>query len=66
MRFLPCFVIVLLGLSVIARAEIMDYLSQVYGSAFVEDLIKHLPQLRAEALTLAQLRCRITALATVS
>jgi len=48
------------------RAEIMDYLSQVYGSAFVEDLIKHLPQLRAEALTLAQLRCRITALATVS
>jgi len=28
----------------IARAEIMNYLSQTYGSAFVDDLVKHLPQ----------------------
>lgn len=48
------------------RAEIMEYLNQSYGPAFVEDLIKHLPQLRAEALNLAQLRCGITASATVS
>jgi len=27
------------------RAEIMEYLSQTYGPVFVEDLIKHLPQL---------------------
>jgi hypothetical protein len=26
----------------ITRAEIMEYLSQTYGAAFVEDLIKHL------------------------
>jgi hypothetical protein len=48
------------------RAEIMEYLNQAYGSAFVEDLIKHLPQLRAETLNLSQSRCRITASATLS
>ena len=48
------------------HAEIMEYLNQAYGSAFVEDLIKHLPQLRAETLNLSQLRCRITASATLS
>ena len=48
------------------RAEIMEYLNQAYGPAFVEDLIKHLPQLRAEKLNVSQLCCRITASATVS
>ncbi len=43
------------------RAEIMEYLSQEYGPAFVGDLIKHLPKLRVETLKLAQLRSRITA-----
>jgi hypothetical protein len=36
------------------RAEIMEYLSQAYGPAFVGDLIKHLPKLRVETLKLAQ------------
>jgi hypothetical protein len=48
------------------RPEIIEYLTQVYGSAFVEDLIKILPQLHAETLNLAELRCRITASSTVS
>ena len=32
------------------RAEIVEYLSQVYGAAFVEDLIKHLPPLHVKSL----------------
>ena len=48
------------------RAEIMEYLSQVYGSTFVEDLITHLPPLHTEALNLAQLRCRSTTSSTVT
>jgi hypothetical protein len=34
------------------RAEIMEYLSQAYGPVFVGDLLKHLPELRVEALNL--------------
>lgn len=30
----------------IARAEIIEYLNQTYGPVFVEDLVKHLAQLR--------------------
>ena len=32
------------------RAEIVEYLAQAYGSAFVGDLLEHFPQLRAETL----------------
>lgn len=33
----------------ITRAEIMDYLLSAYGPVFLDDLIKHLPQVHAEA-----------------